>query len=283
MKSYFLLLILFLLFALSGCTPTYDYTIHKPRAYFDHPSKENLRKILRRKVGDDYVWAEEGPHEFDCSGLVYYSYGTMNAYLPRVASEQAKAGRYVSRNNLQYGDLIFFDTTSRRSGKITHVGIYIGDGKFEHAANERQGVIITPLDHKYYGRRIVTCRRILPDEKSGITTMPSGTFTPQTNISIADSENVETVCKKCYEVTEKATDTVGSYYIQVGIFSHAPKQAFLEHLRVSGYGYKIQTADRHGIKMTQVLVGPFRSESKAKEVLPDTQALFNPGAFIVKQ
>jgi hypothetical protein len=265
---------------LGGCAPTYDYTVHKPRVVFDHPSKRSLHKILRRKLGDEYVWAEEGPHQFDCSGLVYYAYGTMNTLLPRVASAQAKAGKHVSRTQLQYGDLIFFDTTARRTGKITHVGIYIGNGRFEHAANEREGVIITPINHPYYGRRIVTCRRILPDEhREG--TQPGTPFTANTRIA-ADTPEKST-CAQCYKVTDQATDAAGHYYIQVGIFTHTPDSAFLEHLRVSGYGHTIHRVIRKGRPYTQVLVGPFRTREKAHKTLPDTRALFNPAAFVVTQ
>jgi cell division septation protein DedD len=82
-------------------------------------------------------------------------------------------------------------------------------------------------------------------------------------------------------VTDQATDKAGRYYIQVGIFTHTPDSAFLEHLRVSGYGYKVRRVLRDKHPLTQVLVGPFSTHANAKNTLPDTQALFNPGAFIV--
>ena len=267
------------LLLLGGCAPKYDYTVHKPRAYFDHPSKTSLHKILRRKLGDPYVWAEEGPHAFDCSGLVYYAYGTMNALLPRTAAAQAQAGRPVSRDQLQYGDLLFFDTTSRHTGQITHVGIYVGDGQFEHAANERQGVILTPMSRPYYQRRLVTCRRILPDENHPASTEFGQTFGAKITRTTDAPET--TVCTRCYRVTDHATDVSGRYYIQVGLFRHAPDAAFLEHLRVSGYGHKVRSIQRNSQLFTQVLVGPFATRDKARNALPDAQALFNPGAFVV--
>lgn len=162
-----------LLFTMSGCTPKYDYSIHKPQVKYSTPSRWALAQTLQEKLGSDYVWAEEGPRAFDCSGLTYYSYGRMNITLPRVARNQAKKGRRVSVDSLQYGDLIFFDTSDRFTGKVTHVGIYIGDGRFEHASTSREGVIISKLDDKYYKPRVIVCRRYLPDEPVSTTPVPS--------------------------------------------------------------------------------------------------------------
>ena len=130
---------------MGGCGRRYDYSVHPPKVLYKTPSKEALHTLLEKQLGKEYVWAEEGPDAFDCSGLTYYCYGSMNVKIPRVAREQAKVGRLVSTDKLQYGDLLFFDTTAHKTGQITHVGVYIGDGKFEHAANEKQGVKISSL------------------------------------------------------------------------------------------------------------------------------------------
>ena len=144
-----------------GCATTrYDYTIHKPEVKYTNPSYYALQEMLEESDGKPYVWAEEGPSSFDCSGLVYYSFGSMNVWLPRVSREQAKVGKRVSVKNLQYGDLIFFGKNSRRS-KVTHVGIYIGNGFFRHASSSKEGIITTRLKKPYYWNRIVVCRRVL--------------------------------------------------------------------------------------------------------------------------
>lgn len=163
MKYFFLLLISFVVLLSGGCAKKkYDYTIHKPTIKYKYPSKQALNKTLNEKLGSKYIWAEEGPSAFDCSGLIYYSYGVMNMQVPRVSSRQALVGMPITRSQLQYGDLIFFDTSSPRNGKINHVGIYVGNSNFQHAASTKKGVIITSLNKPYYKSRVMAYRRYLP-------------------------------------------------------------------------------------------------------------------------
>jgi len=150
---------------LLGCSSRYDYTIHKPTVKYAKPSYYALQEMLRESNGKPYIWAEEGEDAFDCSGLVYYCYGSMNVWLPRVSWEQAKVGMRVSVDELQYGDLIFFSKHTSRS-KINHVGIYIGNGFFRHASSSKEGVITSRVSKPYYRNRIVICRRIISSQKS---------------------------------------------------------------------------------------------------------------------
>ena len=145
------------LFIFSGCS-RYDYTIHKPKVLYK-PSVKALDKINRRNLGKRYVWAEEGPYCYDCSGLTYFTYGTMGIEIPRVAREQFKKGIPVSKSELQKGDLVFFDTSKYFRGKVTHVGIYLGNGKFEHASSSKKRVVISSLNNPYYKRRYLGARR----------------------------------------------------------------------------------------------------------------------------
>jgi cell wall-associated NlpC family hydrolase len=80
--------------------------------------------------------------------------------LPRRAIEQSKVGKYVSRNNLKPGDLIFFDTSKHHRGYVNHVGIYIGNNKFIHASSAKKKVIITSLKKTFYSKRYKIARRV---------------------------------------------------------------------------------------------------------------------------
>ncbi len=251
--------------------PKYDYSIHKPKVIYPKPSREALSKLLRKQLGKPYVWAEEGPNAFDCSGLVYYCFSSMNMkHVPRVSRNQAKVGKAVPLDQLQYGDLIFFDTTPRKTGQITHVGIYIGDGKFEHASNEKEGVKISSLNSPYYSSRIRICRRWLPDENSA----GSDDFLPFDPISIAESD---LDCSECYQVPKRVTAKRGRWFIQVGSFQGSPDPKWLAHITALGYTYRSKLgADG----MSRLYVGPFISRKDAQAVLPNAQHEFNPKAFI---
>ena len=166
----------FFVLVAAGCAPKYekyDYTIHKPKVVFQQPSRQALRTSLGENLGKKYVWAEEGPEAFDCSGLTYYAFGRMNLEIPRVSRDQAKGGVEVPRHALQYGDLVFFDTAENFTGTVTHVGVYIGDEKFQHASNSNGKVVISSLNDSKYAKRFITARRYLIDEANPMQT-PTG-------------------------------------------------------------------------------------------------------------
>ena len=99
-------------------------------------------------LGYNYCWGGASPQTgFDCSGLVYYTYSQFGYTLSRVAADQASNGRHV--DELQPGDIICFYSSGSYIG---HVGIYIGDNKFVHAANSATGVIVTELAGNYASR-----------------------------------------------------------------------------------------------------------------------------------
>ncbi|WP_456433540.1 NlpC/P60 family protein [Nitratifractor sp.] len=268
MKKYSILPLLCIALFVAGCGPRYDYTIHKPKVRYKHADRTKLRKLLEAQLGKPYVWAEEGPDAFDCSGLVYYCYESMNMKVPRVARNQAKVGRTVPRDKLQYGDLLFFDTTPRRTGQITHVGVYIGNGRFEHAANEKEGVKISSLSEPYYSKRLKLCKRYLPDENA------TGTFVPSVLLATKDTGSCS---KTCFQVPKKVTAASGRYFIQVGSFRGKPDKAWLGHITAMGYDYR-SVPGVDGMK--RLLVGPFASRRDAEEVLPNARREFNPQAFI---
>lgn len=103
------------------------------------------------QLGKPYVYGAEGPNTFDCSGLVQFVYAQVGIRLPRVATDQAYAGRAVSRSELQPGDLVLF----RRN---CHIGIYLGGGYFVHAPRTGDVVKISELGSR---SDISACRRII--------------------------------------------------------------------------------------------------------------------------
>ncbi len=123
--------------------------------------KQKLLEDAKYFKGGKYVWGGTTPKGFDCSGYVQYLYKKHNINLPRTAWEQSKQGHAIGRDELQKGDLLFFLTDKKRGIPITHVGIYIGNGKFIHAASKKQGIIISPLTNGSYANTFVSARRVL--------------------------------------------------------------------------------------------------------------------------
>jgi cell wall-associated NlpC family hydrolase len=123
--------------------------------------KQKLLEDAKYFKGGKYVWGGTTPEGFDCSGYVQYLYKKHNINLPRTAWQQSKQGQVVERNELQKGDLLFFLTDKKRGIPITHVGIYIGNGKFIHAASKDKGIIISPLTHGKYAKTFVSARRVV--------------------------------------------------------------------------------------------------------------------------
>lgn len=109
--------------------------------------------------GAPYRFGGRSPRSgFDCSGLVQSVYAKWGLYLPRVARAQYKMGQRVKPQDLQPGDLVFFKNTYKRG--ISHVGIYIGDSFFIHAARPGVGVVVSRLDRGYHKRHWAGARRL---------------------------------------------------------------------------------------------------------------------------
>lgn len=117
----------------------------------------SLTNIVDKTVGITYKTGGTTTAGFDCSGYTRYVFKKMGITLPRQSSAQYKVGTKVSRSNLRAGDLVFFNT----SGKgISHVGIYVGDGKFAHSSSSK-GVIVSKLSQSYYNKRYVGATRVM--------------------------------------------------------------------------------------------------------------------------
>jgi cell wall-associated NlpC family hydrolase len=150
-----------------------DVPVGSPGAYPGPAAQPAGAGALREAViatatgamGRPYEWGGTGANGggFDCSGLIQHAYARHGIALPRTSREQAKEGRAVSRElgSLAPGDLLTFSNTG---GRVTHVGLYIGDGKFIHSAS--RGVLVSVLNGEDpYGRwwfeRWVGVRRII--------------------------------------------------------------------------------------------------------------------------
>lgn len=124
-------------------------------------NKENMLRNAKKHLGEDYVWGGTTPGGFDCSGYMQYIYKKEGVIIPRTANQQSKVGKEVSRFELKKGDLLFFLTDKSRRVPITHVGMYLGDDKFIHAASKRKGIIITSLNKSRYSRLFVKATRVI--------------------------------------------------------------------------------------------------------------------------
>ncbi|MBQ9968016.1 MAG: C40 family peptidase [Oscillospiraceae bacterium] len=118
---------------------------------------QKLVALAQDYMGVPYVWGGTTPKGFDCSGFTQYVFKQMGYTLKRTAAQQLTNGYSVT--NLKVGDLVFFTNTYATSAAASHVGIYMGDNLFIHAAGG--GVKITSLDHEYYAPRYIGARRIV--------------------------------------------------------------------------------------------------------------------------
>ena len=123
--------------------------------------RKQLLEDAKYYKGGKYVWGGTTPQGFDCSGYVQYLYKKHHINLPRTAWAQSKKGLKVTKHNLKKGDLLFFLTDKSRGIPITHVGIYLGNGKFIHAASKKKGIIISPINTGHYAETFVKAKRIL--------------------------------------------------------------------------------------------------------------------------
>jgi cell wall-associated NlpC family hydrolase len=131
----------------------------------DEPAKpgitDRIQGVLSKAMtllGTPYRWGGESPENgFDCSGLVGYLYrSVLGVDLPRVSRQMATTGQQVERTALVPGDLVFFG----RRGRVNHVGIYVGEGRFLHAPSRGKDVRVDSLTSSYWSGRFMQGRRV---------------------------------------------------------------------------------------------------------------------------
>ena len=147
---------------LSRLLSSYDLTQTGVLAQQDAGGK--IQTVLKRALalmGTPYRWGGTSPDSgFDCSGLVGYVFRTaLGIELPRVSREmatKADAELIKDRDELQQGDLVFFG----RKGRVNHVGIYVGEGRFVHSPSTGKDVRVDSLVSGYWGGRFMQARRV---------------------------------------------------------------------------------------------------------------------------
>lgn len=121
-------------------------------------SSNNVVQVAESYAGSRYVSGGSSPSGFDCSGFTQYVYGKCGVTLSRTSYTQATQGTAVNKSELQPGDLLLFHYYGNSS--IGHVGIYVGNGKFIHAANSNRGVVYDSIESGYYADNYAGARRL---------------------------------------------------------------------------------------------------------------------------
>ena len=120
---------------------------------------DEVADLAEQYVGSPYRWGGASPSGFDCTGFVMWVYAQFGVALPHNEAGQLASGPSVSTDDLQPGDVLVFANTYRRG--LSHTGIYVGDGKFVHAADERHGVMVSSLWDGYWAPRLVGASRAI--------------------------------------------------------------------------------------------------------------------------
>lgn len=122
------------------------------------PVRTRVAAIADDMVGAPYRYGGADPRGFDCSGLVYYVYRQAGVEAPRTTTEQYRQSRRVRLSRLLPGDLLFFRISRR---KPSHVGIYMGHGRFVHAPSKGKSVDYALLDDDYWRAHLIGAGRLL--------------------------------------------------------------------------------------------------------------------------
>lgn len=113
--------------------------------------------VISKTIGTSYKTGGTTTSGFDCSGFTKYVFKNVGLTLPRTSKAQYKVGTSVSKSNLRSGDLVFFNTLGNG---VSHVGIYVGNGKFAQSSSSR-GVTISSMSQSYWANRYVGAKRVM--------------------------------------------------------------------------------------------------------------------------
>jgi len=121
---------------------------------------KKLLSEAKKWLGVPYLYGGNDRNGVDCSGFVLNVYSNaLEIKLPRTSRQQNDYCTKLSRAQLQPGDLVFFDTKKTTDGRVSHVGLYVGNGNMIHASSSK-GVILTSIDSRYYASRFLSGGRV---------------------------------------------------------------------------------------------------------------------------
>ena len=156
MTRLWLAILLTMMALLAGCANSPEI----PQQTTVRASNEVASKAVvyaREMMGKPYRYAGDTPAGFDCSGLVKYSYGRAGISMPRDTQAQRRMSVLVSMRSLREGDLLFFDQEGK---KTSHVGLYLGNGRFIHAPSSGGKVRTDSLNAEFWKKHLVEARRV---------------------------------------------------------------------------------------------------------------------------
>lgn len=132
---------------------------------FLNPAADDVLFRAIGLVGTPYVWGGNTPTSgFDCSGLIGFVYDDVAGIrLPRTTAQMIKMqGQNIPRNQLRSGDIVFFSTAGH--GRVSHAGIYVGEGRFVHAPSSGGTVRLDSVNSKYWNKAYLQAKRVLSGE-----------------------------------------------------------------------------------------------------------------------
>jgi cell wall-associated NlpC family hydrolase len=178
----------------------------KKYAYLGSASGNSAVNRALGMLGTRYVYGASSRSATDCSGFVLQVYRSLGVKLPRTSREMANVGRPVPKGSLQEGDLVFFRT---RGSRISHVGIYKGNGQFVHASSGKGHVTISSLNEGYYQRRYAGARRVSSGKAVSTSRIASKTVEKKNETVVAAKTDEKPAAATVGETTTtKNTDEI---------------------------------------------------------------------------
>lgn len=147
-RSRFLPIFMLLALAACGSSPSSDRPTNS--------LGERAAAVALDQVGTRYRYGGDSPQGFDCSGLVHYAYRQAGLNVPRTTGQLWAVASDVDRDDLRTGDLLFF----RIDGKMSHVGMYLGERRFVHAPQSGRSVSVASLDAPFYRKALLRAGRL---------------------------------------------------------------------------------------------------------------------------
>jgi murein DD-endopeptidase len=141
---------------LAGCSSAPEIPRHMAVRASDEVASSAIVHA-KEMLGKPYKYAGDTPAGFDCSGLVKYSYGRAGISMPRDTQSQRRMSVLISMRSLREGDLLFFDQEGK---KTSHVGMYLGNGRFIHAPSSGGKVRTDSINAEFWKKHLVEARRI---------------------------------------------------------------------------------------------------------------------------